>query len=62
MGRVGAHASGIFIARNPLKSLHSVGRLAKSEEIADTVIWLCSNEASFVLGQAIAVDGGFTAI
>lgn len=45
-----------------IKSLHPIGRLAKPEEIADAVVWLCSNEASFVLGQAITVDGGFTAI
>ena len=45
-----------------IKSLHPIGRLAKPEEIADVVVWLCSNEASFVLGQEIAIDGGFTAI
>ena len=45
-----------------MKSLHPIGRLAKPEEIANAVVWLCSDEASFVLGQEIAVDGGFTAI
>ena len=45
-----------------LESLHPIGRLGKPDEIADAVVWLCSNEASFVLGQGIAVDGGFTAI
>lgn len=45
-----------------IKSLHPIGRLAKPEEIADVVAWLCSDEASFVLGQEIAIDGGFTAI
>lgn len=44
-----------------MKSLHPIGRLGKPEEIANMVVWLCSDEASFVLGQAIAVDGGFTA-
>lgn len=37
-----------------------VGRLGRPEEIADAVVWLCSDRASFVTGQAIAVDGGFT--
>ena len=37
-----------------------VGRLGRPEEIADVVVWLASERASFVTGQAIAVDGGFT--
>lgn len=45
-----------------IKSLHPIGRLGKPDEIADAVVWLCSEEASFVLGQGITVDGGFTAI
>ena len=45
-----------------IKSLHPIGRLAKPDEIANAVVWLCSDEASFVLGQGINVDGGFTAI
>ena len=36
------------------------GRLGEPEEIADTVMWLCSPYASFVDGAAISVDGGFT--
>jgi NAD(P)-dependent dehydrogenase (short-subunit alcohol dehydrogenase family) len=35
-------------------------RLGQPEEIAQAVVWLCSDEASFVLGQAWAVDGGIT--
>ena len=36
------------------------GRLGQPEEIANTVLWLCSEQASFIIGQAIPVDGGFT--
>ena len=38
-----------------------IGRLGTPEEIADAVVWLCSDRASFVTGQAIAIDGGFVA-
>ncbi len=40
---------------------HPIGRLGKPEEIANSVIWLCSNAASFITGQSIAIDGGYTA-
>jgi len=38
-----------------------VGRLGTPPEIAETVLWLCGEGASFITGQAIAVDGGWTA-
>jgi NAD(P)-dependent dehydrogenase (short-subunit alcohol dehydrogenase family) len=38
-----------------------IGRMGTSEEIAAAVLWLCSSGASFVLGVALPVDGGFTA-
>jgi len=37
-----------------------IGRMGKPEEIAATVVWLCSEAASFVLGHAMVVDGGQT--
>lgn len=39
-----------------------IGRLARPEEIAEAVVWLCSDKASFVLGVALPVDGGYTAM
>ena len=38
-----------------------LGRVGNPEEIAEMVVWLCSDRASFVTGAAYAVDGGWTA-
>jgi NAD(P)-dependent dehydrogenase (short-subunit alcohol dehydrogenase family) len=44
-----------FIAMEP------VGRMGKPEEIAEAVVWLCSDAASFVTGHPMVVDGGMVA-
>lgn len=43
-----------------LRMMTPMGRLGVPREIADAVVWLCSDQASFVTGQALTVDGGFT--
>lgn len=40
---------------------HPIGRIAEPEEIAEAIVWLCSDAASFVTGHALAVDGGLLA-
>jgi NAD(P)-dependent dehydrogenase (short-subunit alcohol dehydrogenase family) len=42
-------------------SRHPIGRIAEPEEIGRAVLFLASDDASFVVGQALAVDGGLTA-
>ena len=44
--------------RETLTSMHPIGRLSNPEEIANAVVWLLSNSASFVLGHTLLVDGG----
>ena len=38
-----------------------IGRMGKPEEVAETVVWLCSDAASFVTGHTMTVDGGYMA-
>ncbi|NGP89863.1 SDR family NAD(P)-dependent oxidoreductase [Fodinibius halophilus] len=41
--------------------LHPVGRLGHAKEVAEAIVWLASEQASFVEGHALMVDGGYTA-
>ena len=57
--------AGVFAARpdeeERLRATYPVGRLGMPGEIAEAIIWLCSDAASFVTGVALPVDGGWTA-
>lgn len=44
-----------------LVSLHPIGRLGQPEEVAELVLWLCSDRASFITGAYYPVDGGYLA-
>jgi NAD(P)-dependent dehydrogenase (short-subunit alcohol dehydrogenase family) len=49
-------------AERKLGARHPIGRLARPEEIGPAVVYLASDDASFVTGSSLVVDGGYTAI
>ncbi|WP_251977557.1 glucose 1-dehydrogenase [Salinicola avicenniae] len=48
-------------AMDEFMKLQAIGRLGTTDEVAQAVLWLCSDAASFVTGTSLAVDGCFTA-
>jgi len=54
-------ADGVNMKKDDLTTFHPIGRLGRVEEVAEAVLWLCSEKASFVTGHSLMVDGGFTA-
>ena len=47
--------------RGTAAEMEPVGRAGTPEEVAEAVVWLCSDKASFVTGHPMAVDGGYVA-
>jgi NAD(P)-dependent dehydrogenase (short-subunit alcohol dehydrogenase family) len=45
-----------------LANRHPLGRIGQPEEVAHAVLWLASNDASFITGTDLAVDGGLGAL
>jgi NAD(P)-dependent dehydrogenase (short-subunit alcohol dehydrogenase family) len=42
-------------------AMHPIGRMGQPEEIAELMVWLCSDRSSFMTGSIIPIDGGFVA-
>ncbi len=50
------------LSKEKAMGLQPIGRLGTADEIADTVLWLCSSASTYVIGQSISVDGGYTIV
>ena len=46
--------------KEALSHMHPVGRFGEPHEVADTVLWLCSEKSAFITGQSVVIDGGLT--
>jgi len=64
-GGVDTHMVQDFLSEEYTKEMigdtHPIGRIGQPEEIAELLVWLCSDRASFVTGAAIPIDGGYMA-
>ena len=52
---------GTMTSRQMMDGLHPMGRIGTPDEVADLIVWLCSDKASFMTGAHVPVDGGFVA-
>ena len=48
-------------SRELMNPMHPIGRIGTPDEVAELIVWLCSDRASFMTGANIPVDGGFVA-
>ncbi|MEM7113968.1 MAG: glucose 1-dehydrogenase [Chloroflexota bacterium] len=61
-GAIRTEALAGFIEKVPqmgeaIAAMHPIGRIGEPKEVADAIVWLCSDEASFVTGHAMVIDG-----
>jgi NAD(P)-dependent dehydrogenase (short-subunit alcohol dehydrogenase family) len=54
-------AANMEVPPEAFHAMHPVGRMGKSQEVADAVLWLCSDAASFITGVVLPIDGGYSA-
>jgi NAD(P)-dependent dehydrogenase (short-subunit alcohol dehydrogenase family) len=45
-----------------IRRVHPIGRIGEVAEISGAVLWMCSEQASFMTGHSMTIDGGMTAI
>jgi NAD(P)-dependent dehydrogenase (short-subunit alcohol dehydrogenase family) len=57
---MGRFSGGTAEGRQRVISQEPIGRMGQPEEIANAVVWLCSDAASFAVGHALVIDGGQT--
>jgi len=58
---MGERLFGSPVTHKYVLSCHPIGRLGRPAEIAEAVLWMCSERASFMTGQSMVLDGGFLA-
>ena len=49
------------VTADAVTAMVPMGRIAQAEEVAQVVVFLCSDAASYITGQSLAIDGGYTA-
>ncbi len=54
-------ADGFGATTDDMHAMHPIGRMGEADEVANAVLWMCSDKASFVTGTGLCVDGGYTA-